>query len=419
MKLNVLEPLKGETKYSPSYIYRQIFGPCMKGNFQRWPNINLDLLCKLNPDTVGWIHMDGSPINYPIVKARRNQPDYYLEHNFSKEESYHGAIAMDSFHNGVFGAYTTLLSGHHMKDGSMFFSISRLFSPEYYNDHKSIDFIMDDGKYSADFFAVHYYNSKNQEPIRTSFISDDDYASWLENRIKQALYPTSIVPSINDRVIIFSTCCFPEDPDDWQDRIAAYAILHKKQDELSQRLPILVNAENDIPDDYKPQLIDIEDYKIDICCYPYLKNMLYDCRLAGGYPYIVSAYRSFEEQQYIFDHRVEFIMEKLNIDRRLASGITAWECAIPGTSEHELGLAADISNIPYSLTKDSSFTSNWLENNAWRYGFILRYPKGKEDITGTQYEPWHYRFVGREHSEQIYKLGITLEEYIESKKNAQ
>ena len=416
MKLDVLEPLEDETKYSPSYIYRQIFGSCIKGNFQKWPNINLKLLNELNPDAIGWIHMDASPINYPIVKQRIDQPNYYLTHNFGREPSYHGAVVMNAINNGVFGAYTTIFSAHHMKDCSMFFSISRLFSFEYYKDHKCIDILMNDGMYTADFFAVQYLNSGDQEPLRTSFISNDDYVSWLDNRIKQALYNTSIVPSVNDRVVVFVTCVFPDDLNDRRDRIAAYAVLHSKKDEQSKKLPILVNAKNEIPDGYKPQLIETEGFMVDKSCYPYLRSMLLDCRLAGGYPNITSAYRSYETQQYIFNEKVSSIMDKLEIDYRLASGVVAWFCAIPGTSEHELGLAIDISAIPNCLEQSSLLTNNWLKENSWRYGFIIRYPKDKEDITGIKYEPWHYTFVGREHSEQIYKLGITLEEYIEEKK---
>ena len=63
---------------------------------------------------------------------------------------------------------------------------------------------------------------------------------------------------------------------------------------------------------------------------------------------------------------------------------------------------------------DSDIVCSWLADNAWRYGFILRYPRGKEHITGIDYEPWHYRYVGKEAAEQIYEKGITLEEYLEN-----
>jgi len=84
--------------------------------------------------------------------------------------------------------------------------------------------------------------------------------------------------------------------------------------------------------------------------------------------------------------------------------------AIPGTCEHELGLAVDINADKEQSSNEEVY--NWLAENAWRYGFILRYPKGKEDITGIDYEPWHYRYVGKEVAKEIYEEGITLEEYV-------
>ena len=90
--------------------------------------------------------------------------------------------------------------------------------------------------------------------------------------------------------------------------------------------------------------------------------------------------------------------------------------AVPGTSEHHLGLAVDINsdvdiNDP-NASDQTEILYQWLKENAHRYGFILRYPPGKEDITGVNYEPWHYRYVGVENAEKIYESGLTLEEYL-------
>ena len=94
--------------------------------------------------------------------------------------------------------------------------------------------------------------------------------------------------------------------------------------------------------------------------------------------------------------------------------------AIPGKSEHNAGLAADIiEQGNYTLTEDFENTPQfkWLNENAAKYGFILRYPKGKESVTGIIYEPWHYRFVGVYHATKIKDSGLCLEEYAESLKN--
>ena len=83
--------------------------------------------------------------------------------------------------------------------------------------------------------------------------------------------------------------------------------------------------------------------------------------------------------------------------------------AVPGTSEHQLGLALDIIS---ETDEDDTATWQWLNENCWRYGFILRYPEEKIQITGITYEPWHFRYVGVEAAQEITEQGITLEEYL-------
>ena len=104
------------------------------------------------------------------------------------------------------------------------------------------------------------------------------------------------------------------------------------------------------------------------------------------------------------------------MDPAEAPAIADMSVAIPNTSEHQLGLAVDIIDCYYTnLDKgqEETSTQRWLMTNAWRYGFILRYPNGSSDITGIIYEPWHYRYVGPEYAEDIHNSGLTLEEYLE------
>ena len=94
--------------------------------------------------------------------------------------------------------------------------------------------------------------------------------------------------------------------------------------------------------------------------------------------------------------------------------------ALPGTSEHHLGLAVDIVDVNYQLLNDAQADTpvqQWLMANSWRYGWILRYPDEKSEITGIIYEPWHYRYVGVEIAQEIMNLGITLEEYLGAVQN--
>lgn len=175
----------------------------------------------------------------------------------------------------------------------------------------------------------------------------------------------------------------------------------------------LVNFRNRLPGNYIPQLVPVEGGKeIDGRCSCHLEQMLKDCRTAGGCPHIVSAYRSTELQSRLFQEKTEQFMKYYGLELSMARGAAVWYVAPPYASEHELGLAADISDDPKDLTVSGSFTARWLEENAWKYGFILRYPKGKEKITGVVYEPWHFRYVGIQYAREMHIAGITLEEYL-------
>ena len=122
-----------------------------------------------------------------------------------------------------------------------------------------------------------------------------------------------------------------------------------------------------------------------------------------GYKIIaVSTFRSYDYQKNLFNYYVK------NKGKNYALNCSAK----PGHSEHQTGLAVDVegSNNDYDEF-ESSIEFNWMINNSYKYGFILRYPKGKENITGFKYEPWHYRYVGIELAKYLYKNNLTLEEY--------
>lgn len=178
----------------------------------------------------------------------------------------------------------------------------------------------------------------------------------------------------------------------------------KKEEELKQWYLLLVNPWNAIPDDFEVDTAEVEGgYVVDERICDDLKEMLADCRAAGYSPQIISSFRTRETQQWLYDHTE-------NKD----------DTAIPGHSEHECGLAADIIDSdsagwsdPLIDQQEDMPAQKWLMENCQNYGFILRYPKDKEDITGIIYEPWHYRYVGKEHAKEIIKKGMCLEEYIE------
>ena len=181
---------------------------------------------------------------------------------------------------------------------------------------------------------------------------------------------------------------------------------------------ILVNPWNTLPPYLELDLVDIGNWQsVDRSCLEALNQMMADCTAAGHYPYICSSYRTWEDQEYLMENKIKRLMKEEHYSREVAAEIAKESVAVPGTSEHQLGLAVDIvANGYYVLdyTQAKTKTQAWLMEHCWEYGFILRYPDNTTDITGIIYEPWHYRYVGTEVSLELRDLGITLEEYLDA-----
>lgn len=177
----------------------------------------------------------------------------------------------------------------------------------------------------------------------------------------------------------------------------------------------LVNFQNPVPEDHAIQTVTLTNgLRVDERCYDDLQAMMDACREEGLNPVICSAYRTHEEQEELFRNKVDRLMEQ-GYSETDATREAGKVVAVPGTSEHELGLAVDIADMNHQLLDESqedTEVQKWLLEHCWEYGFILRYPTGKSDITGIIYEPWHYRYVGREDAEQIRALDVCLEEYL-------
>lgn len=177
----------------------------------------------------------------------------------------------------------------------------------------------------------------------------------------------------------------------------------------------LVNPWTPLPEDYTCTLTQLSNgHSVDERCYPDLQAMMDACRAAGLKPVICSSYRSREKQEELFQSKVDRLIAQ-GYSRENAKTEAAKSVALPGTSEHQLGLAVDIvdlSNQNLDSTQEATAVQQWLMAHSWEYGFILRYPNDKSELTGIIYEPWHYRYVGKDAAAEIYRQGVCLEEYL-------
>ena len=200
-----LDRFGADDPYDPAYINRSIFGTKMEGRRPEWPSIDLRELKAVNPDCVGWVHMEGSPIDYPVVKQRFDR-GYYLTHNFSGEESVHGQVSMLFAHGGRMGGRTTVLHAHHMKDWSMFKAIVSLEDPDYLAAHPTVEFIHEGMRYTARWFAGVNYRARDPWPERMRFADDADFQAWLSRVMAANIVPSDVQPPAGARLLVCSTC---------------------------------------------------------------------------------------------------------------------------------------------------------------------------------------------------------------------
>ena len=181
----------------------------------------------------------------------------------------------------------------------------------------------------------------------------------------------------------------------------------------------LVNAKNPMTQEDVPEVatetIDSNGYQVDARIMDDLEDMFAAARAAGRNPVICSAFRAWDTQEYLYQNKIQRVMAEEGLPEDQAAVEAGTVVAVPGTSEHQIGLALDIVSSEYMNLDEKQMETEdqqWLMENSWKYGFILRYPLDKSDITGIIFEPWHYRYVGKEAAKEIYEQDITLEEYL-------
>lgn len=178
---------------------------------------------------------------------------------------------------------------------------------------------------------------------------------------------------------------------------------------------ILTNPWNELPEDFTVVLQDIGGgHRVDRRIVYALKTMMSDLCQDGRSAFICSSYRTNTKQTNLYNKKVDSYLSQGYTDEDAVVEAGKW-VAVPGTSEHQTGLAVDIMSTRYlelDEGQEATAEQQWLMQNSYKYGFILRYPNNKTEITGIYYEPWHYRYVGIKAATEMFEKGICFEEYL-------
>lgn len=173
---------------------------------------------------------------------------------------------------------------------------------------------------------------------------------------------------------------------------------------------LLVNRDNPLPENYQVETTQLSNgQSVDKRIYSALQAMFDDARADGVYPIVASGYRTTEKQQSLMEEKIASFEAEGYSHARAQEMAEDW-VALPGTSEHQTGLAVDINAD--GIHSAGYEVYDWLDQNAHKYGFICRYPSDKTDITGISTEPWHYRYVGVTAASEIHRQDLCLEEYL-------
>lgn len=185
---------------------------------------------------------------------------------------------------------------------------------------------------------------------------------------------------------------------------------------------VLVSGKSPLTQELQVEMAEVEGFQFDKRAAPSLQAMVNDAKDAGFHIQLVSTYRSFATSQQNFDRRVKEAMARYNWEEQEAVAEIGKWVALPGHSEHNTGLAVDLVTKEYWAANGDLYHRfeqepifAWLVAHCAEYGFVLRYPEDKQDITDITYEPWHYRYVGPTAAKEMMENGLCLEEYLERK----
>ncbi|MBQ7895112.1 MAG: M15 family metallopeptidase [Oscillospiraceae bacterium] len=187
--------------------------------------------------------------------------------------------------------------------------------------------------------------------------------------------------------------------------------LSQKNDEAA--LLKLVDMSNPLEENYVPKISKVEGIEVAQSCAEPLAQMLAAARADGCEPVLIEGYLDRKSRQKLYDDAIKALVAE-GYSPLEAELLTQSRMPVPGADEHQLGLTVDIVDAKHpdkDLSLTDSDTYNWLSEHCWDYGFVPRYPENKAAITGSQFMPWHYRYVGLESAGFMKELELCLEEY--------
>ena len=182
-------------------------------------SIDFEGLSAINSDIVGWIKLDGSVIDYPVVKCDNN--DYYLEHLFDKQVNSSGCIFLDCRNSSDFFSRNSVIYGHHMKNGSMFSAITNYKNQSFYDEHPLFQLYTPNANYEVEIFAG-YVADLQDNAWNTDFVNDDDFLKWLDERFQKSVFQSDVRPAADDKIVTLSTCSYDFD----NARFVVFGVIH-------------------------------------------------------------------------------------------------------------------------------------------------------------------------------------------------
>ncbi len=173
------------------------------------PKVNVEKLKQKNSDFVGWLYLDGTILNYPVAQGEDN--DYYLDHTFYGKENINGCLFVDYRLDLEADNYNTLFYGHNMKSGEMFALLKKYAKQSYYDKHKYMIYVTEDGSPCIIEIFSAYTISATSDSWKIDFEGEEDYAEWLDTIVENSQIKCEVVPTVADRVVTLTTCTFVYD----------------------------------------------------------------------------------------------------------------------------------------------------------------------------------------------------------------